>query len=397
MKKNIAKYFLFFVIFPIMKCKGEEFDKNIILYPKVQESNEKGNKKNLTLYVAQTIMEHASYYPKGKNATSYNITRSFIDFYMFRFYYIDMKKINPNIDESKVTFDFYFLEKSSSESDRTNESTEAEISIKCSFQFRCNEFYSKEHKYVSFDFDYYIAQTGGVISFLLVLVGIFCLLNGYIYFNITTAFYSGLSFFLLWREICELMEINHNLDTLHDTSIAISKTVYAFSLITSVAYGYISIKTRYLKYISFGFIDGLIFAKVLYFFILFPLSENDKVFLGYILIEVISCACFIVFFFIFRNKYLKISIGNVSILATYGILYGFHILIGGIPFLPFCILSKTLFEEKIEDDLFFVLKNGSKIYFYIGAFVLIFILGFYLNYTRYKLFIEKKKKNISTL
>ena len=395
MNKDFTKYFLFFVIFLIIKCNGEEFNENIDCEDK--EAIEKKRKNDTTyLMVKQTIIEHVSYYPKDSNQTSYNITRSFIDFYMFRFYYINMSKINPNINESLVTFNFYFREINTSESARKNE-IDAEISIECAKGFRCNEFISSDHKYVSFDFDYYITQTGGVISFILVLIGIFCLMNGYIYYNITIAFYSGLSFFLLWKEICELMELNHSLNILHNTSIAISKAVYAFALITSIGYGYISIKIRYLKYISFGFIDGLIFAKVLYFYILFSLNQNHKVFLGYIIIEIISCVGFIVFFFLFRNKYLKISIGNVSILASYGILYGSHILIGGIPFLPFCILSKILFEKKIESDLFDVLRKGNGMHYYVAAFVALTVLGFYLNYSRYKLFIEKKKKNISTL
>ena len=347
-------------------------------------------------------MEQASYYNNSDIKTSINITHSFIDFYMFRFYYINMSKINPNIDKKNVTFRFYF-EKSDSEKSNKNNNLYAFISIKCTKKFICNKFEPKEHQFVSFDFDLYITGTGGVISFLLILVGIFCLMNGYIYFNITIAFYSGYSIFLLWREICELMELNHSLN-INDTSYAISLTVYIFSIITSVAYGYISIKTKYLKYISFGFIIGLIFAKVLYFCILvifIPNKDNNKgnnIFIGYFVIEILCCIGFIIFFFLFRNKNLKITIGTVSILASYGFLYGFHILLGGIPFLPFFILSKTKFEPyELEDDLFDNLKKGNKMLYYALAFVLIAIGGFYLNYSRYKLFIEKRKKNISTL
>ena len=397
MTKNIAKYFLFFVIFLIKKCKEEKFAENIIFLSKDEESTKNNNETNKTLNVAQTIMEQASYYKNPENGSSFNITRSFIDFYSFRFYYIDMKKINPNIKEADVTFEFYFDTENSSKSD-IDSNMDALISIQCSPKFRCNKFYIEEHQYVSFDFDLYISRTGGVISFLLILVGIFCLLNGYIYFNITTAFFSGYSIFLLWREICELMELNHDLDTLHDTSKAISLTVYIFSIITSIVYGYISIKTKVLKYISFGFIVGLIIAKVFYYGILVIFDPQESVFLGYFLIEIISCIGFIIFFILIRNKNLKISIGTVSFIASYGILFGFHILIGGIPFIPFFILSKTPFNNYIlEDDLFTTLKDGNKMLYYVIAFVPIVILGVYLNYSRYKLFIEKKKKNLSIL
>ena len=276
---------------------------------------------------------------------------------------------------------------------------EGRISIQCEKKFRCNDIILDEHKFISFDFDYLISLLAGPITFLLVMVGIFCLRYGYIYYNIPTAFYSGLSVFLFWREFCELLELNDKLNTLHTTSKAIVRTIFVFSIITSVAYGYISIKTKYLKYISFGFIDGLIFAKVLYFCILIKLENSDIVLLCYFLTEIISCIGFIVFFILFRNKNLMITIGNISILASYGILYGFHILIGGIPFLPFCILSKSksIDDSTLEKNLYETLYDNNKIIIYIIAFFIIAIGGFFLNYTNYKLFMEKKKKNISTL
>ena len=43
------------------------------------------------------------------------------------------------------------------------------------------------------------------------------------------------------------------------------------------------------------------------------------------------------------------------------------------------------------------MSKGNKIAFYIGAFFIAAAGGIYLNYSNYKLFIEKKKKNISTL
>ena len=89
-------------------------------------------------------------------------------------------------------------------------------------------------------------------------------------------------------------------------------------------------------------------------------------------------------------------------LSAYGILYGLHILIGGLPFLPFLILSKTEDqrygdEKYIEEGLYEILKNNNALYIYVIFFVILSIIGFYFNYSNYKLFIEKKKKNISTL
>ena len=396
MKKNIAKVFLFFVIFLITNCEGKKPDESI----NPDDIEKEQRNINTTIKVKQTIMEQAAYYESvnEKKDDPHNITKCFIDFYYYRFYYIDMDKINPNIPKESVTFDFYLNKtlKKDEEKNITGEIGEAQISIKCSNKFRCYDVYLDEHEYISFDFDRLITDTGGVIAFLLISMGFFCLFKGYIYFNITSAFYSGYSIFLFFREFCQLLEINHSLYVSDKPSKAISVTVYVFSILTGVAYGYINLKITYLRYISFGFIEGLIFAKALYYCILYGLSEKHHVFLGYFLIEILSCLSVIIIFSLYRNKYYIMTIVNVSLLSSYGIVYGFHILIGGIPFLPFLVLSKTKYKDYIDISLYRVLEAGDKIPYFFGAFWLFAIIGFYLNYSGYKLFIQKKKKNIST-
>ena len=393
MNKNIAKYFLFFVIFLIMKCGGKYSDESIIIYQEDNNSNKSQNDNDKSfILVKQTILEHAIYYNET-NTQLITINNSFIDFYLFRFYYMNMTQINPN----NLMFKFAFDEKFSL---AELVGGDPYISIKCvdniTNKLRCNDIFLNEADYVSFDYDFCLSRIGGVISFLLILVGLFCIRYGYIYFNITTAFYSGFSIILFFRELCELMELNHGLNNRENTSHGFAISVFSLSLLTGVAYGYISIKTKYLKYISFGFIVGLIFAKFLYFLILMGINKN--LFIGYILTEITSCIFFIILFFLFRNKYPKISIVYISILLSYGILYGIHILIGGLPFLPYLILAKTKYEPyDIEKGLYERLKSKSAIIFYLIFFVVITVLGFFLNYTRYKLFIEKKKKHISTL
>lgn len=394
MNKDIAKYFLFFVFFLIMKSEGKEFDESIF-YQQLNPDEDKKN-PNITLKVKQTILEHASYY---SNESYNDINKSFIDFSSFRFYYIDMRKVNSNIDRKELKFEFFFENDTVINKEANKDS--AHISIRCISDLRCNYIQLEEHKYVSFDFDLYISQNGGLISFVLIMVGIFCLLKGYIYYNIPTAFYSALSIFLLWREYCELNELNDDLNTLDPKSKSISFAVFIISIITSLAYGYISIKTKYLKYISFGFVDGLIFSKILFFLILLGL-DNKHLLVSYLITEIVFCIAFIVFFLLFRNKNIKITIANISMLSAYGILYGLHILIGGLPFLPFLILSKNkddYFGDKDyrEKDLYDILKGNNALYIYLIFFVILSVIGFYFNYSNYKLFIEKKKKNISTL
>lgn len=89
-------------------------------------------------------------------------------------------------------------------------------------------------------------------------------------------------------------------------------------------------------------------------------------------------------------------------LSAYGILYGLHILIGGLPFLPFLILAKSKYAiyddvKYRENGLYEGLRDNNSLLSYIIFFVILSVIGFYFNYSNYKLFIEKKKKNISTL
>ena len=108
-------------------------------------------------------MEHASYYSNDNvtNETNTDINRSFIDFSTYRFYYIDMRKVNPNII-AELMFEFFFENDTVIDKEANNET--AHISIRCTSKFRCNDVVLDEHKYVSFDFDLNISQTGGVIS-----------------------------------------------------------------------------------------------------------------------------------------------------------------------------------------------------------------------------------------
>jgi hypothetical protein len=345
-------------------------------------------------------MEQAAYYGSMKEDTnkSHNITKCFIDFYYYRFYHIDMKKINPNIPEVDVTFDFYLNKtyKKDKNKNETNEVGEAQISIRCSSNFTCYDIYLDEHEYVSFDFDRLITDTGGIIAFLLISMGLFVLFKGYIYFNITSAFYSGYSIFLLFREMCQLMEINHSLSSLHDASRAISVTVYVFSILTSVAYGYISLKIKYLRYISFGFIEGLIISKFLFYFIIQGL-ENEIV-LKYFITELVFCLALIVCWFFLKNKYEIFTMINLSLMASYGIIYGLNVLFGGLPFMPFLILSKE--NEKNEniderEKLFQRLITHNKLLVYSIFYVVFALAGSYFNITNTKIFMQKSRKKIS--
>ena len=75
-------------------------------------------------------------------------------------------------------------------------------------------------------------------------------------------------------------------------------------------------------------------------------------------------------------------------MSSYGIMFGMNILIGGIPFLPYFILSVDSFDGyQPEENLYTKLRDGNKIWFYAGAFVIAVIGGFYLNRLNYILII----------
>lgn len=70
------------------------------------------------------------------------------------------------------------------------------------------------------------------------------------------------------------------------TSERILITVFSFTLAICILYGAASHISKYLKYITFGFINGLIFSKIFYFFLIRVI--NSYFLLSYFLLELFS-------------------------------------------------------------------------------------------------------------
>ena len=331
------------------------------------------------VYLKQSIFDQATYYKSNE----IEIYGSFIDFGNYRFYRLNMSKIH-HISDTTPKFEFALMGEN--------------LTIQCKpnkeEKVKCNEIIFGEHEYISFDFDLNIANTGGLISFVLILLGIFCLRTGYIYYNIPVAFYSGFSVLLFFREFCELLEIKESIKISGNKSAAISLTIYIFSILSWVTYGYASFKTKYLRYISFGFIEGLLFGKMLFFFILKGLND-DKITLKYFITELIFCLVFIGFWLFYRNRNHYILIINMSILASYGLLFGLNVLVGGFPFVPYFILAKVYVRDPQKEQLYERLWDNNIWYFYFILFLILSVIGSYFNITNYRVFMEKRKKNIS--
>ena len=114
--------------------------------------------------------------------------------------------------------------------------------------------------------------------------------------------------------------------------------------------------------------------------------------------KLIFCFAFIVCWFFLKNKYPLFTMINLSLIASYGIVYGLNVLFGGLPFMPFLILSKENEKDENVDDrekLFQRLIDHNNLIFYSVLYVIIALAGSYFNITNTKIFEEKARKKIS--
>ena len=155
-------------------------------------------------------------------------------------------------------------------------------------------------------------------------------------------------------------------------------------------YGAVCHYSKYLKFITFGFIDGLIFAKIISYFLISFIFENDLV-LKYLIIEIVICLIMIVLFIIAQNKNDTVNILNISLISSFGIIYAINILFGGLPFIPYYILGKQ--ANNSQDDIIEKLKEGDSVLIYLILFIAFIAYGYYRNNINFKIAIHKKPKN----
>ena len=326
-------------------------------------------KSDDTITVSHTVLIQENYY-----GTSEQIKKSFIDFTKYKIYRIEEDKIYHKNVVEKPEFQLKW--------DNNNE-----ISIECIREYKCATIELQDHDFITFDIDKYIAKLGGIFAYLLVLYGFFSLRRGYVYFNLTIIFYSSFGFILFMREFCELLELNEKLNSEDKKSQRILETVFYFTLIVSLLYGAACHISKYLKYITFGFINGLIFSKIFYYLLIKALKKDFI--LSYFLLELFSCLIMISLAIFIQHKYPKISIFNISVIAGYGIIYGINILFGGLPFLPYFIMAKHYNDEK---GLYQKLVDNNYVEIYSVFYVALIGYGYYSNYINYKIAMNKKVK-----
>lgn len=320
-----------------------------------------------TITVSHTILEQESYYNREDV-----ILNTFIDFTKYKIYKIKKELIYRKIEGVEPKFKLVWKGE--------------DISLNC-IDMKCTDIDLNNHDLITFDYDRLIAKLGGIFSFLLILYGFFSLRRGLVYFNLTVVFYGSFGFILFFRELFELFELTTRLNSEYETSIYICNTVFAFSLISCILYGYVCHLSKYLKYMTFGFINGLFLSKLIYYFLLKMISGGF--YLTYFLLELITCLIFIILFIFLQNKYLMFNIVNIVIIASYGIIYGINILFGGLPFIPYLIIVK---EDAEEGDLFDKLTSNNIIHLYAIFYAIILAYGIYKNYSNYKIAMNKKLK-----
>jgi hypothetical protein len=333
-----------------------------------------------TITVSHNILRQESYYN-----TEDKIYGKFIDFTIFTMYTIDMEKIYHKKEQGDPLFELTWLKK---------KEDEYVISIRCvgkgNERIKCAKISLLDHDFTAFDFDRLIYKFGGCFAYLLILYGLFSLRMGYVYFNLSVIFYCSFGYLLLIREICQFLELIGHLNSEHSNSKVLFHLVFYFSLFTCMLYGAVCHYSKYLKYITFGFIDGLIFAKIISYFLIRFAFENDLV-VKYLIIEIVICIVMIALFIIAQNKNDIVNILNISLISSFGLIYAINILFGGLPFIPYYILGKQ--AQNSQDDIMEKLTKGDSFLIYLIIFIVMITYGYYKNNINFKIAIHKKPKN----
>ena len=309
---------------------------------------------------------------------SHTIYNTFIDFINFKMYNISKDRIFHK--DGPINFQLKWDENDHITFGCFNNDTQ---------RIKCSDIDLTEHNFTSFEYDRAISNIGGVISYLLILYGFFSLSKGYLYFNLTILFYGSFGFILFSREVFELLELKDLLSIRTELAKTMNYIIFSGSLLASILYGFACLNSKYLKYITFGFINGLFISKIFFFYILMRLITYN-ITKNYFFLELICVIISILFFIIVQNKYPFISIVYIVLMASYGIIFGFNVLFGGIMFIPYLILAKRY--QRIEGNLYDELVKSIYHIYYLVAFVCIVIIGIYKNNDNYKILMNKGKQ-----
>ena len=192
---------------------------------------------------------------------------------------------------------------------------------------------------ISFDFDRLLSTNwvGGVYAYILILYGFFSIKRGFKYINLSFIIYGTFGFILFINEIIQLFELIGCLSSEFKQSEILVKLIFYSTFIISLIYGFMCHFSKYLKYVTFGFIEGVMTTKIIfYIFLNLKIIKNSGL-LYYFLFELFFLGIFITILSYLKNKYPKFSIANISIISAFGIIFGINIINGGLPFVPYLI------------------------------------------------------------
>ena len=269
------------------------------------------SKSQKELY-SHNILEQYSYYTKNKQ-----FNNSFIDFINYKVY-----KISKDEIMHKNQGDNNFFLKWEMQGNNN-------FFIKC-INESCLDIDLIEHEVISFDFDRVLSTHGSIFAYILIVYGFFNLKRGYTYLNLTALFYGSFSCVLFIREFCQILEIKGNLETLHKSSNKLVYIVFYSTWFISILFGFVCHFANNLKYFVFGFIDGMVFGKLIfYLLVLIKILKNDLL-MHYLIIIILTTLVNIGIIGFFKNKYPKFCILNISIIGGYGIIFGINIINGGL-------------------------------------------------------------------
>ena len=317
---------------------------------------------------SHTVLEHYSYYDETQK-----FNNTFIDFINFKVYLFDKN----NIIHKQNNNDFIL---------QWNITEENKLLIQC-LDITCSDIELSEQNVISFDFDKLLSTNGGIFAYSLILYGFFSFKRGYIFINLSIIFYGSFGFVLFIREIIQLLELTGGLSSEHKNSGIIVYLVYYSTLIISILYGFVCLFLQNLRYITFGFIEGNILSKIIFYLFIYFRIINKYLLLSYFLIELFLLAIVISLFVYLKNKYPKVNIVNIAIIGAIGIIIGINIINGGMPFIPYLILT----SKYEENDIYAHILEKNNIGFYAFLFVTFIFCGFYWNNSSYM-----KLKNKST-
>ena len=334
---------------------------------------------NIPMLIFQTLSSHKILEQFTFYDNNTKINNSFIDFINYKVYHIDKSSI---IHKNQNNSNFLLKWKIEGQND---------FSIQC-VQENCEDINLSEHKVISFDFDRLLSSNwaGGVYAYILILYGFFSIKRGFKFINLSFIIYGTFGFVLFIREIIQLFELIGCLSSEFKKSEILVKIVFYSTFIISILYGFICHFSNYLKYATFGFIEGVMTCKLIFYIFLALKIIKNSALLYYFLMELFFLGISISLLSYINNKYPLFSIINISIISAIGIIFGINIINSGLPFIPYLILI-VKYEEI---DLYEAILDKKIIFYYAFLFIIFSFCGFYWN-NSYNNFLNNKKSHLN--